>query len=218
MLLSDQTRKMTEEFIAGLPAKTQAIVQQAFGEIMESDAGNNALTVEDQASDFSLPNAKGKEVRLSELLEHGPVVLNFYRGGWCPYCNMEFRALQEVLPRIQALGATLVGISPELPDNSLKTIEKHQLEFEVLSDIGNKVARQYGIVMDVPEIMRPLYLQWGLDVPESNGDDTWELPIPAVYVINKDRSIAAAYVNKNYTERMEPADMIEAVEALTVSV
>jgi peroxiredoxin len=148
------------------------------------------------------------------LLAQGPVVLSFYRGGWCPYCNLEFKALNDVLPEIHALGARLVGVCPELPDHSLSTAERHQLQFEVLSDIGNNIAREYGIVMQVPASMRPLYLQWGLDVPTVNGDETWELPIPATYVIDSDGRIATAYVNKDYTQRMEPEAIIEALKEL----
>lgn len=214
MSLSEKTRKMSEDFIGGLPDETRATVEQAMGVIMASDFGANALGVGDQAASFSLPNARGSETSLSDLLQQGPVVISFYRGGWCPYCNLEFKALHDVLPQIRELGATLVGISPELPDNSISTVEKHQLEFEVLSDVGNKVAREYGVVMHVPQTMRPLYLEWGLDVPAVNGDDSWEMPIPADYVISSDGVITLAYVNRNYTERMEPSDIITALKAI----
>mgnify|MGYP000210769356 CR=1 FL=1 len=156
----------------------------------------------------------GGETALVDLLDSGPVVISFYRGGWCPYCNLEFKALNDCLSAIKSLGANLVGISPELPDNSISTAEKHALEFDVLSDVGNIVARDYGIVMDVPASMRPLYLQWGLDVPSANGDDTWELPIPATYVIDSDGTIVFAFVNKNYTERLEPEEIINALKTI----
>lgn len=217
MSLAEQTSKLTEEFIASQSADDQTTIQQAFEAIMTSASGDNALREGDQATDFRLPNAKGGTTGLFEMLEQGPVVLNFYRGGWCPYCNLEFKALNDVLPQIRERGANLIGVSPELPDNSMDTVERHQLQFEVMSDVGNQVARQYGIVMDVPAEMRPLYLQWKLDVPTVNGDDTWELPIPATYVINSDGRIVLAYVNKNYTERLEPADIITALETLAVS-
>jgi peroxiredoxin len=132
------------------------------------------------------------------------VVLNFYRGGWCPFCNLELQALQSRLQEIRSLNATLIGISPETPDNSLTTAEKHQLEFDVLSDLGNKTARSYGLIFTVYEEMRPLYLKWELDVPAFNGDNSWELPVPATYLIDKDRVIRAAHVDKDYTKRMEP--------------
>ena len=217
MNLSTQTQKLSQEFIANLSSEDQAKVQEGLTVILESDAGASAFKPGDHASDFTLPNANGSTTRLKDLLQRGPVVLSFYRGGWCPYCNLEFKALNDILPKIHKLGAQLIGISPQLPDNSLSTVEKQQLKFEVLSDVGNVVAQQYGIVMNVPEIMRPLYLKWGLDVPVANGDDTWDLPIPATFIINTDSKIAFSYVNKNYTERLEPSIIVSELEALSVT-
>ncbi len=217
MSLSDETRQLTENFISSQSTDDQVTIQQAFEDIMNADFGSKALREGDNATDFRLPNAKGGETQLSDLLKQGPVVINFYRGGWCPYCNLEFKALCDAMPKIQELGATLIGVSPELPDNSMTTVEKLNLNFEVLSDVGNKIARDYGIVMDVPENMRPLYLKWGLDVPTVNGDDSWELPIPATYVIDSDGKINFAYINKNYTERCEPDDVLAALNKLTAA-
>lgn len=217
MSLSEQTRQLTESFISGLSEEDQLTVQQAFEIIMQSGAGDSAIREGDKAKDFTLPDTKGKQRSLTEFLQKGPVVISFYRGGWCPYCNLEFKALADSLPAIRELGATLIGISPELPDNSLSTAEQHNLPFEVLSDVGNKVSRDYGIVMKVPDNMQPLYLKWGLDVPKVNGDDSWELPIPATYVIRQDGTISFAFVNKNYTERCEPDDIISALSALEKS-
>ncbi len=217
MSLSEQTKRLTEDFINSQSAENQTIIQDAFATISATDFGANALRKGDQAKNFQLPNAKGGTTTLEDLLAQGPIVISFYRGGWCPYCNLEFKALNELLPTLKELGANLVGISPELPDNSMSTAEKHELRFEVLSDVGNMIAREYGVVMDVPESMRPLYLQWGLDIPAANGDDTWELPIPATYVIGSDGKIVFAYVNKNYTERLEPSEIVKALESIQVT-
>ena len=214
MTYAEQYQNIVQEFMAGLPEEAQTIVMKNFEEIMTSDFGAKALNEGSIATDFTLPNAKGEQTQLNKLLKKGPVVLNFYRGGWCPFCNLEFKSLHDIMPQIEQRGATLVGVSPELPDSTLNTIEKHQLKFEVLSDVGNKLARQYGLVMSVPEIVRPLYLEWGLDLPQFNGEETWELPIPATYVINTDSKIVAAYVNINYTERMEPTDIIKALDSI----
>lgn len=214
MSYAEQYQKIVQQFMSNLPEDTATTVGKNFEYILSSDFGDKALSEGDKAEDFTLPNAKGEATQLSKLLEQGPIVLNFYRGGWCPFCNLEFKSLHDILPQIKELGANLVGISPELPDNSLDTIEKHQLQFEVLTDVGNNIARQYGIIMDVPEFMRPLYLEWGIDLPKTNGDDTWELPIPATYIIGRDGNIISAYINKNYTERMEPSDIIKTLETL----
>ncbi|WP_455205197.1 peroxiredoxin-like family protein [Kaarinaea lacus] len=217
MNLSEQTRQLTENFINGQSAQDQATIQEAFKMIGESDFGADALRAGDKVSDFCLPNTKGGKTSLSSLLAQGPVVVSFYRGGWCPYCNLEFKALNDVLPQLHEMGASLVGISPELPDNSMSTAEKHALKFDVLSDISNAVARDFGVVMDVPAVMRPLYIKWGLDVPAFNGDNTWELPIPATYVINSNAEVVFAYVNKFYTERLEPSEIIKALSSITAA-
>lgn len=214
MSLSEQTQELVNNFINGLDEHDKAAIMGGFETIRNTPYGVDALRVGDQAKDFRLPNASGGEQTLAVLLKEGPLVISFYRGGWCPYCNLEFKALSDALPKINQLGAKLIGISPELPDNSMSTKEKHQLPFDVLSDVGNKVAREYGIVMDVPPSMVPLYIKWGLNVPRTNGDESWELPIPATYVIDEDGKVTFAFVNKNYTERCEPAEIIKALQSL----
>lgn len=212
--LEQQTQKQMQDFFSSIPEDAQQTVGSAFEKLMRSDAGDHAPKEGDQVPDFELPNVRGGSIRLSERLKQGPVVLSFYRGGWCPFCNLEFKALSDILPEIENKGASLIGISPELPDESLSTIEKHKLPFEVLSDVGNKIANKYGLVMTVYEELRPLYKQWGIDVPAANGDDSYQLPIPATYVIKQDGSIQACYVNKDYTTRMEPTDILAALESI----
>jgi len=212
--LAEQTQKAMNDFMSGLPEQDQATIGGAFQRLMESAAGDKAVDVGDVMPDFNLPNATGSVVNLSALLQKGPVVINFYRGGWCPFCNLEFKALHEHLPEIQRYGATLIGIAPETPDTTLATIEKHDLKFEVLCDQGNQLAEKFGLVMMVDEAVRPLYEQWGLDIPAANGDDSFKLPIPATYVVNMDGVVKAAYIDKNYTQRMEPSEIIKALENL----
>ena len=212
--LAEQTEKALNEFISTLSEDAQKIVGGNFEKLLASNVAKDAINVGDKAPDFNLPNVKGGNIRLYEALKKGPVVLSFYRGGWCPFCNLEFKALQKRLPEIKVLGASLIGISPETPDNSLSTVEKHQLQFDVLSDAGNVVAREYGLIMTVYEEVRPLYLEWGINLPESNGDDSYELPVPATYVIDTDGIIRAAHVDKDYTKRMEPADIVAALRAI----
>ena len=122
--------------------------------------------------------------------------------------------MHDKLPEMQALGATLVGISPETLAVSQQTVQDHDLDFIVLSDEGNRVARDYGLIMVIDEAIRPHYLQWGIDIPASNGDETFELPVPATYVIDQAGIIRAAHVDKDYTKRMEPADIVAALKAL----
>ncbi|NOX43339.1 MAG: AhpC/TSA family protein [Gammaproteobacteria bacterium] len=212
--LTERAQQQANEFIESLDDDSKQTLRLSMQRLSESDIDKNAKRIGDQAPDFCLPSVKGGDRKLSDYLKEGPVVLSFYRGGWCPYCNLEFKALQECLPEFKQLGATLIGISPETPDNSLSTVEKHNLEFEVLSDVGNRVVKEYGLLCIVDQKMRPLYLDWGIDVPESNGDNSYELPIPATYVIDQKRIIQAAHVDKIYINRMDPNDIVEALKAL----
>jgi peroxiredoxin len=212
--LSEQLGETVGAFMSSLPEDDAQIVGASFEKLHASHTGESAIAVGEIAPDFTLPGATGELINLHNKLNEGPVVLNFYRGGWCPFCNLELQALQASLPEIKALGANLIGISPETPDNSMTTAEKHQLEFDVLSDVGNKTARDYGLIFTVYEEMRPLYLKWGLDVPASNGDDSWELPVPATYVIDSSCVARAVHADKDYTKRMEPEQILAALRNL----
>ncbi len=214
--LKDQLEETVQAFMSGLPEADAQLTAKSFEKLQASDTGCSAINTGDTAPDFELPNATGGTVRLTEALDKGPVILNFYRGGWCPFCNLELQALQSRMQEIKKLGATLIGISPETPDNSLTTAEKHQLDFDVLSDLGNKTARDYGLIFTVYEEMRPLYLNWGLNLPAFNGDNSWELPVPATYLVDRERVVRAAYVDKDYTKRMEPDLVLAALRSLAV--
>ncbi len=212
--LSEQTQQALNDFMAALPEDQQDTVGKAFQALMASSVAANAVNINDRATAFELPNVKGGNLALDAALQEGPVVLSFYRGSWCPFCNLELNALQSLLPQIKDSGARLIAISPELPDNSLSHREKLGLEFDVLTDSGNKVANDYGLVMTIHESLRPLYLQWGLDVPAANGDDSHTLPVPATYVIDTKGTVRAAYIEKDYTKRMEPGAIIDALKQL----
>ena len=214
--LAEQLGETVDAFMSALPEEDAQIVGASFEKLYSSDTAESAIAVGEIAPNFTLPDATGKTVSLHSRLDKGPVVLSFYRGGWCPFCNLELQALQALLPEIKSLGANLIGISPETPDTSMTTVEKQQLQFDVLSDAGNKTARDYGLYFTVYEEMRPLYLKWGLDVPASNGDDSWELPVPATYVIDTKGVARTAHVDKDYTKRMEPEQILAALRNLKV--
>lgn len=174
---------------------------------------DKAKKVGDNAPSFSLKNALGKEISLASYLEKGPVVLTWYRGGWCPYCNLTLARMQEELPKFKAEGASLIALTPEVPDSSISTTEKLALEFEVLSDLNNKVARQYGIVFElIPGVAEAYQNAFGLH--EYNGDESNELPLAATYIINTDGTIAYAFVEADYRNRAEPKAILEALKSL----
>lgn len=178
--------------------------------VRKSGVPDKALKVGDRAPDFTLPDATGKTVKLSELLSHGPVVVTWYRGAWCPYCNIALRGFQKRLPEIRSAGATLVAISPQTPDNSLTTTEKGHLEFAVLSDRGNKTAHAYGVAYKVPRVVTD-QMKGRLDLAKFNGDDSGELPLGATYVIDREGVIRYAFVDADYRKRAEPSDVIAAL-------
>jgi peroxiredoxin len=214
MTLEAELQTFREEFSHKVdPAARDAMLRADF-EIGASGVAQRAARAGDRAPGFILTSAKGETVCLSQLLRSGPVVLSFYRGGWCPYCNLELRALQKILPRIQALGASLVAISPQKPDASLSTAEKDALEFPVLSDPGCAVARQFGVAFELPSVLRPIYQRFGHDLPTVNGGGYWLLPIPATYLIAPDGVIALAFVDADYRNRLEPAEVVAALECL----
>ncbi len=176
----------------------------------------NAVAVGDVVSDFTLPDATGKRVSLSDLVAGGPAVVVFYRGGWCPYCNLALHQYQsELVPRLADYGATLAAISPQKPDESLTTAEKHDLRFAVLSDAGAGVARQLGIAFQPAEDVLEAQRALGLDIRDGNADGSPELPMPTVLVIDSDRTVRFADVQVDYTSRTEVSDILAALDELS---
>lgn len=161
----------------------------------------------DKAPDFTLKDQSGNEVNLYQLLKKGPVILNWYRGGWCPFCNLELKGLADKTAAINKLGATLVALSPELPDKSLTTIEKNHLPFTVVSDIDNNVARKYDLVYKLDAETANRY-EKGFGLSQYNGNDKAELPIPATYIIGQDGIVRYAFVNPDYKKRANPDDVV----------
>ena len=174
--------------------------------VAQSGVLEKALKVGDKAPNFILNNAQGQPVALYDYLKKGKVILTWYRGGWCPYCNLTLHQLQLELPNFNANGANLLALTPELPDKSLSTTEKHGLKFEVLSDVGNTVARQFGVVFKLTDEVAASYNKsFGLN--EYNGDKSNELPLAATYIINTNGKISYAFLNEDYRNRAEPSEL-----------
>jgi peroxiredoxin len=187
--------------------------------VRSSRALDHALKVNDSTPDFSLPDAFGHEISLRTLLGTGPVVISFYRGEWCPFCNLELRALEQALPEIIKFGANLIAISPEKPDHGIVLTEKNKLTFPVLSDFRNAVARQFGIVFRVGDKVQDLSRNvFRNDLALRNGEDSYELPVPATFVIDGGGIVRFAHVNVDYmTGRVEPEEIIAALETIARS-
>lgn len=211
MNLRNQTEKYLEKSMAALPQETKDIMSNSAKALMIDEIGKNALKKGEKLPDFTLNNAEGKAINIYNCLAQGPLIISFYRGAWCPYCNLELAAYKEILPEIKAKGANFIAISPELPDNSLSLIEKQALEFDILTDLDNAIARDLGLVFKMNEDVRELYEKWDFKINEAQGNQNGELPLPATYVVNTDGTILLAFVDIDYTKRLEPSEAIAAL-------
>jgi len=181
--------------------------------VAESGILEMAFKIGDKAPDFMLLNANAVKVSLYSELEKGPVVLTWYRGGWCPYCNITLNQLQKDLPKFKSLGTTILALTPELPDSSLSTKEKNSLEFEVLTDLENKVGKTFGVVYELTAAVAKRY-QEGFGLHQYNADSSNELPLAATYVIAQDGTIKYAFLDADYRNRAEPSEILDALKAL----
>lgn len=216
MTLQSKLDAFKADFEAGkppykVPYSVIETMRRATAELIASGAAEQALKAGDTLPAFSLADPDGKTVSSVDLLAHGPLVVSFYRGVWCPYCNMELEALQETLPQFEALGAKLVAISPQNPVNSRKSMRQNNLTFPILSDPHNEVAAAFGLRFEMQDYLVELYKSLKNDLPSFNGDPSWTLPMPARYVVGQDGAILYAEVNPDYTRRPEPDDMLPAL-------
>jgi peroxiredoxin len=211
------TRELTRQ-LRELATRTPAPIAERISAILADVTAAGVapgLAVGERAPNFRLPNAAGKDVELAERLAAGPVVLSFYRGDWCPYCNLELRALQAALPRFEAHGASLIAISPQAPDHSLSMAEKNDLSFEVLSDVHQEAIRAFRVQFTVPADLQELHRNvFHNDLSTRTADGSWDLPVPATFVIDRAGIIRARYVSADYRTRMDPDDIERALAAI----
>jgi peroxiredoxin len=201
----DQFNKMASEAATAFADMINDLKDKGIGKGLEVGA---------KAPDFTLEDATGKTVTLTEKLANGPVILVFYRGEWCPFCNLQLNAYQSIIEDIKDSGAELIAISPQTPDHSLTMKEKNELSFSVLSDVGNKVAESYNLKFSMPEYFRDIHKGLGVNLDEFNGNTSWELPVPATYVINKEGIIVAGVSDPDYRTRMEPTEVLNVIRSL----
>ncbi|WP_342595931.1 peroxiredoxin-like family protein [Salinicola lusitanus] len=190
-----------------------ATMHRATAALIESGAAENARQVGDKAPSFELKDPEGRVVRSEDLLEYGPLIVSFYRGVWCPYCNMELQALEAAKPAFERLGASLVAISPQTAPNSRKSVRQNRLTFPILSDTRGDIGAAFGLRFSLPPDLVDLYKTLKNDLPTFNDDPSWSLPMPARYLIGQDGTILYADVNPDYTRRPEPEALIAVLEA-----
>ncbi|MBI1395964.1 MAG: redoxin domain-containing protein [Betaproteobacteria bacterium] len=213
MTLAEELEAQRAASLRNAPALAP-LIDRLIADLRRHGTGDDVPRAGDPAPDFVLPDAHGNDVQLSTRLASGPVILVFYRGGWCPYCNLELRAYQRELGAISARGASLLAVSPQTPDSSLDTSTNNELGFDVLSDVGSGVAMRYGLAFTLPDYLRDVYRARNLALPDYNGTDDWILPVAATFVIARDGRIALAHAELDYRTRLEPAAAIAALDGL----
>jgi peroxiredoxin len=213
---SEETRTLREifavrkELIAKyVPAETLGVHARAIAELRSRRLAANSLAVGAQAPAFTLPDYNDKPVASAKLLSSGRLVVCFFRGRWDPFCCGQMEAMNGVLPEVERAGAALVAISPQTLKQSFFMVDQHRLRFPLLRDAGNRVARQFGLAYRVPNEQQAIYRRAFVNLPFVNGDEGWELPIPASYVIDIDGTVLYASANEDYTARPEPGEVVE---------
>ena len=217
MALQDRLDAFKLDFKAGkppyyAPPDIHPIMERATAELVANGLAARAIKAGDRAPRFLLKDQNETEVSSGDLLAQGPLVVTFYRGTWCPYCNIELQAINEVLPQIRAYGANVVAISPQTPANSRKAVRENRLEFPVLSDVNGESSAAFGLRFPLPDYLVDLYRRLGNDLPAFNNDPSWTLPMPARYVIRHDGIVLYSEVHPDYTFRSDPGDMFAVIE------
>ncbi|NJL90182.1 MAG: AhpC/TSA family protein [Coleofasciculaceae cyanobacterium SM2_1_6] len=215
MNLPEELRKIALEQSQNFPPEQLAQINQEIENLRLSGLIQKSLQVNDQSPDFTLVNAATEElVQLEQVRQTGAVVLSFFRGAWCPYCSLELIAMEEILPTILNLKATLLSISPEISRRSRAAAREKNFSHPILVDNGNQVARQFGIVHQVEKVLREIYHNFGVSLPLFNGDETYELPVPATFIIDRQGVIAYRFVDPDYTKRVDPVEIITVLRQL----
>jgi peroxiredoxin len=191
-----------------VPTETQAIHAQVVAELKQRHLGANILPVGAKAPQFELQDHDGRVISSADLVGRGRLVICFIRGRWCPFCVGQMEAMNLFLPQIEQAGAMLVAISPQTVKQSFFMRDQHKLKFPLLSDAHNEVARQFRLTYRVPEQQEAVYRRAFVNLPFTNGDESWELPIPATYILDRDGTVLYASANEDYTERPEPSEMV----------
>jgi len=212
--LTQQLQSLADASKSKTPAEKRAIMDGAIDKLRASNILEKAAKKGDTMPAFSLPDVSRGTVASSNLLKRGPLVVVFYRGDWCPYCNLQLLDLQKHLGELEGLGARLVAISPQTPDNSVTTAQKRGLTYYVVSDANSRVAAKFGLMFRLPPELKKLYADFGLNLEKSNGAREWSLPVAATYVVSREGEIVYSFLDVDYKKRAETADVIDALKRL----
>ncbi|ANW95486.1 alkyl hydroperoxide reductase [Wenyingzhuangia fucanilytica] len=209
MSLTEQLLQKKQEGAAKIPKEIYAQMTKATQDLVDNHISAKAPKKGDTLLNFSLPNSQKETISLSNILSKGKAVISFYRGGWCPYCNLELQALNNILPQLKELNTSLVAITPETPDNSLTTSEKNNIEFDILTDFDNSYAKELNLAFELSDEIKTIYNNFNLNIEKHNGNTDYELPIPATFVVDTNGVILYAYTPEDYTTRLDPEVILE---------
>ncbi|MBP58579.1 MULTISPECIES: peroxiredoxin-like family protein [Idiomarina] len=207
--LQKKLDSFADKIMPNIPADAKAIIRSCNEELNAELPTRDMIKVGDKLPSFSLKNQSGRTVNSDELLRGGPLVISFFRGVWCPFCNIELQALEEYAEKFREIGARIVVISPQSQRFAKRSVEENNISFDVLSDMGNQYAKSLNTAFTLPENLKQTYKGFGINLPDYNGDDDWSLPIPARLVVATDGTVLAVDVNPDYTQRPEPSDTLD---------
>lgn len=217
MTLQQKLDELTQQFGDKIPDEAKAIMKEVNNALKAELSERKLPKVGDKLPAFSLQNQNGETVTLESLLQDGPLIVSFFRGVWCPYCNIEVKALESYVQEFNNAGANIVVISPQVQKSAKKSVEVNETSFDVLSDLGNAYANELDIAFTLPEALKNLYKGFGISLPDYNGNESWSLPMPARIVVAQDGTIIAIDVNPDYTQRPDPGETLTVLKQQKVA-
>ena len=209
--LARQIDQLNKELLSQLSQEIFEVFGQSIEELKTKNIEENSIKIGELMPEFSLINAYGKKISSTDILKKGKIILAFYRGSWCPYCNLELKFLQDNISKIKGKKSVLVAISPQSPDYSLTMVEKNNLEFEVLTDHNNDFAKKLGIVFQLQDFVLPYYQNLGIDLSVFNKNNENTLPVPAVFVVDENGKVVYKFLDVNYMNRINVEELIQAL-------
>lgn len=212
--LKEKILEFSKEMAKNAPPSALQTIGVEIEKLAAGAQAERALKKGAHAKNFTLKDSEGNEFHLQELLKRGSVVLKFNRGSWCPFCNLEMKALSDALTDIKAAGGQLIMLLPQFPEKSATTKKENGFKYPMLHDAGNHIAKEYGLVFSMPAVLQPIHTAFQMNVPDWNSDGSWDLPFPATYVIDPTGKIVYSYINSNWMERPEPKEIINVLKSI----
>jgi peroxiredoxin len=214
MSLQNRLDTLKQEFTANVPEDMLAVMNQETEKLIAADIVENAIQTGQHLPDGQLTAANGQQVAIDQIIDGKPLVISFYRGGWCPYCNLELQGLQEIASQIRDLGANIIAMSPESVAHTQDTKQKNGVSFDIYSDQSSEYAKALGLVFSLPKSLQEIYLTFDIDIEKHNGESKFELPIPTTIIVKPNREVVYLFADGDYTKRSEPSKLLDVLKGL----